>query len=91
MLDRPLQHRDQGMFPDRVQKFRDRLLDIKTLWLSVGKRTNERSLRPSKYLFLRVEGVVWSEQRIPMVVNLEFLDRSCYCFFQVALQLCSRG
>jgi hypothetical protein len=26
--------------------------------------------------FLRVEGVVWSEQRIPTAVNLGFLDRS---------------
>jgi hypothetical protein len=27
--------------------------------------------------FLRIEGVAWSAQRIPTVVNLGFLDRSC--------------
>jgi hypothetical protein len=41
--------------------------------------------------FLRIEGVAWSAQRIPPVVSLGFLDRSRYCFFQVAPQLCSRG
>jgi hypothetical protein len=41
--------------------------------------------------FLRIEGVAWSEQRIPTVVNLGFLDRSRYYFFQVSPQLSSRG
>jgi hypothetical protein len=36
-------------------------------------------------------GVAWSAQRIPTVVILGFLDRSRYCFFQVASQLSSRG
>jgi hypothetical protein len=39
---------------------------------------------------LRIEGVAWSAQRIPTVVNLGFLDRSSYFFFQVAPQLSSR-
>jgi hypothetical protein len=34
-----------------------------------------------------VEGVTWSAQRIPTAVNLGFLDRSQYFFFQVAPQL----
>jgi hypothetical protein len=38
-----------------------------------------------------VEGVTWSAQRIPTAVNLGFLDRSRYFFFQVAPQLWSRG
>jgi hypothetical protein len=42
--------------------------------------------------FWRIEGVAWSAQRIPTVVNLGFLDRSRYSFsFQVAPQLSSRG
>jgi hypothetical protein len=41
--------------------------------------------------FLRIESVAWSEQRIPEVVNLDFIDRSRYVFFQVAPQLSSRG
>jgi hypothetical protein len=41
--------------------------------------------------FLRVEGVAWSVQRIPMAVNLGFLDWSRYYFIQVAPQLSSRG
>jgi hypothetical protein len=40
---------------------------------------------------LRIEGVAWSAQRIPTVVNLGFLDRSPYFFFQVAPQLSSQG
>jgi hypothetical protein len=40
---------------------------------------------------LRVEGVAWSAQRIPMAVNLGFLDQSRYFFIQVAPQLSSRG
>jgi hypothetical protein len=40
---------------------------------------------------LRIEGVAWSAQRIPTVVNLGFLDRSRYFFLQVAPQLSSRG
>jgi hypothetical protein len=40
---------------------------------------------------LRVEGVAWSAQRIPMAVNLGFLDRSRYFFIQVAPQLSSRA
>jgi hypothetical protein len=41
--------------------------------------------------FLRIEGVSWSAQRIPTVVNLDFLDRSRYFLFQVTPQLFSRG
>jgi hypothetical protein len=41
--------------------------------------------------FLRIEVVAWSAQRIPTVVNLDFLDWSRYFFFQVAPQLSSRG
>jgi hypothetical protein len=40
---------------------------------------------------LRVEGVAWSVQRIPTVVNLGFLDRSRCFFIQVAPRLSSRG
>jgi hypothetical protein len=40
---------------------------------------------------VRVEGVVWSAQRIPTAVNLGFLDRSRYFFIQVAPQLSSRN
>jgi hypothetical protein len=40
---------------------------------------------------LWVEGVAWSAQRILTAVNLGFLDRSRYFFFQVAPQLSSRG
>jgi hypothetical protein len=40
---------------------------------------------------LRVDGVAWSEQRIPPALNLGFLDRSRYFFIQVAPQLSSRG
>jgi hypothetical protein len=41
--------------------------------------------------FLRIEGVAWSAQQIPTVVNLGFLDRSRYFFLRVAPQLSSRG
>jgi hypothetical protein len=41
--------------------------------------------------FLRIEGVAWSAQRIPTVINLGLLDRSRYFFLQVAPQLSSRG
>jgi hypothetical protein len=41
--------------------------------------------------FLLVEGVAWSEQRIPTALNLGFLDRSRYFSIQVAPQLSSRG
>jgi hypothetical protein len=41
--------------------------------------------------FLRIEGVAWSAQRIPTVVNRSFLDRSCYFSFQIDPQLYSRG
>jgi hypothetical protein len=36
-------------------------------------------------------GVTWSARRFPTVVNLGFLDRIRYFFFQVAPQLSSRG
>jgi hypothetical protein len=39
----------------------------------------------------RTEGVAWSAQRIPMAVNLSFLDQSHYFSIQVAPQLSSRG
>jgi hypothetical protein len=35
--------------------------------------------------FLGIEGVAWSAQRIPMVVNLGFLDRSRYFSFNYLL------
>jgi hypothetical protein len=34
---------------------------------------------------MRIEGVEWSEQRIPTVVNLGFLDRSRYFSFKQLL------
>jgi hypothetical protein len=40
---------------------------------------------------MRIEGVAWLVQRIPMAVNFGFLDRSRYFFLQVAPQLSSRG
>jgi hypothetical protein len=45
----------------------------------------------ANFLFLWIEGVAWSAQRIPKVVNFDFLDRSRYFSFQVAPQLFSRG
>jgi hypothetical protein len=39
---------------------------------------------------LRVDGVVWSAPGIPTAVNLRFLDRSRYSFFQVAPHLSTR-
>jgi hypothetical protein len=33
---------------------------------------------------LRVDGCVWSAQRVPTTVNLGFLDRNRYFFIQVA-------
>jgi hypothetical protein len=44
-----------------------------------------RSLVPT----LRIEGVAWSAQRIPMAINFGFLDRSGYSL-EIAPQL-SRG
>jgi hypothetical protein len=44
-----------------------------------------------KSQLLQIEGVAWSAQRIPTVVNLGFLDRRRYFFLQVAHQLSSRG
>jgi hypothetical protein len=41
--------------------------------------------------FLRMEGVTWSAQRIPMAVNIGFLDPSRYFSIQVAPQLSSQG
>jgi hypothetical protein len=32
--------------------------------------------------FLRIDGIAWSAQRIPTVVNLRFLDRSRYFSFK---------
>jgi hypothetical protein len=40
---------------------------------------------------LQIEGVARSAQGIPAAVSFSFLDRSHYCFFQVAPQLSSRG
>jgi hypothetical protein len=56
----------------------------------------EQTMRDRRFLakqcqLLGIEGVAWSAQRIPTVVNLDFLDRSRYFFFQVAPQLSSRG
>jgi hypothetical protein len=45
----------------------------------------------SKCQLLRIEGVAWSAQRIPTVVNLGFLGRSRYFFLKVAPQFSSRG
>jgi hypothetical protein len=60
--------------------------------LLVHKRTipTEWMLRLAKWCWLFwVDSVVWSVQQIPMTINLGFLDRSCYFFFQVAPQLSS--
>jgi hypothetical protein len=40
---------------------------------------------------LRIEGVTWSVQWIPMAVNFGFLDQSRYFSIQVTPQLSSRG
>jgi hypothetical protein len=40
---------------------------------------------------LRIEGLAWLAQRIPMAVNIGVLDRSRYFSIQVAPQLSSRG
>jgi hypothetical protein len=47
--------------------------------------------RRSQCQLLRVEGAAWPAQRIPMALNLGFLDRSRYFFIQVAPQLSSWG
>jgi hypothetical protein len=63
-------------------------------WPVVRKRTipTERLLLVDKVgaIFLRIEGVAWSAQRIPTTVNLDFLDRS-HSFLEIAPQLSSRG
>jgi hypothetical protein len=38
------------------------------------QQTLPRSLKEQSPSLLRIEGVAWSEQRIPMAVNLGFLD-----------------
>jgi hypothetical protein len=40
---------------------------------------------------LRIEGVAWSAQRIPMAINFGFLDRSRYFSIQVALTSSTGG
>jgi hypothetical protein len=45
----------------------------KLYWLS-----DRRLLAKLVPTFADTEGDVWSAQRIPMAVNLDFLDRSCY-------------
>jgi hypothetical protein len=45
----------------------------------------------SQCKLLRVEAVAWSAQRIPVAVNLSFLDWSHFFFIQAAPQLHSRG
>jgi hypothetical protein len=47
--------------------------------------------RRSLCQLLQIEGVAWSEQQIPMAVNLGFLDRSRYFSIQLAPQLSSKG
>jgi hypothetical protein len=70
-------------------------LQIKTKLRAFGPRANyaDRATAPCwrSCQLLRIDGVAWSEQRIPTVVNLDFLDRSRYFLFQVAPQLSSRG
>jgi hypothetical protein len=39
----------------------------------------------------RQSGVAWSARRLPTVVNLDFLDRGHYLFFQVSPHVSSRG
>jgi hypothetical protein len=71
-----------------------KLKDLNAVAL-VGERTMPAERPPfvGKVVptYLRIEGVAWSAQRIPTVINLGFLDRSRYFFFQVAPQLSSRG
>jgi hypothetical protein len=65
-----------------------------TPWLLVRKWTIPTNRPPPQVKLvptLQVEGVAWSAQRIPTAVNLGFLDRSRYFFFQVDLQLSPRG
>jgi hypothetical protein len=54
-------------------------------------RSSDRRLLAKYCQLLRIEGVAGSAQRIPTVVNLDFLDLSRYFFFQVAPELSSRG
>jgi hypothetical protein len=65
----------------------------KTLWTLVRKQTIPTKRPPlvSKISanILQTEGVVWSAQRIPMAIDLGFLDLSHYFSIQVALQLSS--
>jgi hypothetical protein len=67
----------------------------KTPWLLVRKRTIPTERRPLvgevSANFLRIEGVAWSVQQIPTVINIGFLDRSRYFSIQVDPQLSSRG
>jgi hypothetical protein len=61
-------------------------------WAVVRKRTISTERQPLvgevSDNFLRIEGVAWSEQRIPTAVNFGFLDRHRY--FSIP-QLSSRG
>jgi hypothetical protein len=63
------------------------------LTLLYGSETGTATAACRKIYFqlLRTEGVAWSAQRIPMAVNLDFLDRSRYFSIQVAPRLSSRG
>jgi hypothetical protein len=51
--------------------------------VALGPRANytDRATAAS-WRSLRIEGVAWSAQRIPKVVNLGFLDRSRYFSFK---------
>jgi hypothetical protein len=66
-----------------------------TPWPLVRKRTIPTERPPLvgevSANFLRIEGVMWSAQRIPTAVNIGFQDRSRYFSIQVALQLSSQG
>jgi hypothetical protein len=51
----------------------------------VRERTIPTERPPLVGELLRIEGVAWTAQRIPTVVNPGFLDRSRYLFLQVVL------
>jgi hypothetical protein len=66
-----------------------------TPWLLVRKRTIRTEYRTSSANFsvniCWYSGVAWSARRFRTVVNLCFLDRSRYFFFQAAPHLSTRG
>jgi hypothetical protein len=65
-------------------------MKLQTMWPVVRKRAipTEQSALVGEVSanFLQIDGVTWSEQRLPTADDLGFLDRSRY-FLEIAPQL----